>query len=1013
MEARSFGKTLSEIAAAGAEAEDSLWNSLSEAVALFLRSRAPKESKSYLENLEVARELERSRGELQRDETPEGTGRLESLRKRLTMRGALSDQAGVIRECLDNVLLAKIEKSGRRFKESFLGLFGKFAAGYEALKTENAFLDFDDLLVKAYALFDSEDERCAAVKERYRKKFEHVLVDEFQDTSRLQAQWIDRLARPGGQFIIGDAKQSIYRFRNADLEAFREKEREIRENPEALHIELEENYRSRKELIDFANGLFAEFWREDGFCFEPLSAKRPFTEKKIPSVEFLCVAQAEDDEDEDMTKARVREARTLALRIRELVEGRKLRVNRRDGSVRDAAYGDFAILFRAMTGSNLYENELRELGIPYFVVRGRGFYEKQEVADLVNFLSVLEDPDLDFPMVAVLRSPLVGLSEDGLFWLSRVKEKPEHRDAGGDGGKDRPGPLPIFEAFAREDLCRKLSDEDAEKLARFLVLFSELRERKDQLGVAKILERLISETSYDIKLLGKWQGKQKTVNVWKLVEIARQFSARETFALRDFIAYLEDLRSQDLKESEAQVELERGNSVKLMTIHKAKGLEFPAVVLADLGRKKRGSDGGKINYSERFGLGFKVRSGMTGKWREGLTFSANREWESRQDSEEQKRLFYVAVTRAEEHLILSGVSPLKELKEGKPYHKLPSWMEWLRQAFHFAVPGASPDFEFCSVPVSVLPVSAEVSYGKKETAPVSEAPFKQAVPALKPVRGSDLEKLPPFSSEKARALSETLLSFEKDYFKTRDIPVSAMLEFEHCPGCYHDLYEMRVPARSGLIEEKNFSEDGEPLLSGRAFGTLFHSAMQYFDFSQPPEKEIVRLLESHRQALAARDLRTLEAAVRGFLASEPAAVLRGAEIFRELPFIYRLPRGKLTGQIDLLAKTASGNWLLLDYKTDKIRNEDDLAKRRAHYELQLRIYALALGEIAKIRPERGALYFTAAGKTLTVPVTERILAETKEKISRNLEEIAAGRGVFAHRENCQFQERVMAPAEDI
>lgn len=1011
---RSFGVSFDDLLAREICGEGEAWDGLERSLREFLGAKGQKESGTYLENRQAAGEILENLERLRTCASWEIVTELGRIRKQLKKKGALSDRIAEIQAFLESIIPMKIEKAGGRFKKSFASLYGKFVSRYEELKARSAFLDFDDLLAKAYALFASGDERCAAVRERYRKKTAFILVDEFQDTSRLQARWIDSIARPGGLFIIGDAKQSVYRFRNADLASFREKERAMKEDAGSLHIELGENYRSRTEILEFVNRFFRELWREDEFEFEPLTAKREFPVKKVPSVEFLCVEQAGEDENEDKMQARLREAKAAARRIKEIVESSEIQITERDGTSRRASYGDFAMLFRGMTNSNLYENELRELDIPYFVIRGRGFYEKQEVADLVDFLAILDDPKLDVELAAVLRSPLAGLSEDALFWLSRVKSGgPKEPDEDGEGDEEKrewKKGVPLCEGLSREDLIAKLPEEDRRKLARFLELYSQLRKKKDKLGISEILERCLTETSYDVKLLGTWMGKQKAVNVWKLAEIARQFEANQTFALRDFVAYIRDLKSQDPRESEAQVELERGDSVKLLTIHKAKGLEFPIVIVADLGRGKGGGEPEKFNFSERFGVGFKFKNSVTREWQEGSLFKENREWEKKKDSEEQKRLFYVAMTRSEEHLILTGVSGMGEIKEGKSYHEIPDWMQWLRKAFGYDGAGEKTRFDFSGIPVALLPAVGRTERPEARPALIRTAPFLKAFENLAAIGKREMGELAPFSPEKAEALAKTLAPFRKDYYETRDIPVTALLEFETCPGCYHDVYEMGITAKPGGADE-DFSDEGERPLSGRSFGSVFHAIMEHFDFSRPVETEMRRVLADQKEILRPADIAALENAVRDFLKSELGRSLRKMELRREVPFIYRLPYGKLSGKIDLLAKTGAGDWLVLDYKTDKVREKKDLELKRDHYELQVLIYALAFREIAGIIPEHGILYFTALGEACTIPVTESGLKAVKDRISGALKRIASEKGRFGHRENCPFREMRYSTSE--
>lgn len=907
---------------------------------------------------------------------------LEACGKEIKARGAGSEWVHDMRERLETLIGLEMEKIGAPFRESFFSLYELFSSRYAALKEENGLLDFDDLLIKAHELFSGEDEIRAAVRERYREKFEHMMVDEFQDANRLQSGWIDRLARADNLFVVGDAKQSIYRFRHADLEAFLEKKAAMESGPLGQSFALNDNYRSRGELLEFINGLFREIWREDAFEFEELAAGKRFPAKKVPSVEFLKIDQQGGGE-ETKDKARVREARALAGRLKRLVVGCEIQIADKDGE-RDVRYGDIAILLRATTDSAIYEKELRNLDIPYFAMRARGFYDKQEIADLVNFLVVLEKPYLDIPLASVLRSPLAGLSEDALFWLTRVKENADQ--------------TPLCEALRRNDILEPLSPEDSLRLEAFMRLFDDLAGRKDKRRISSILIHAVEKTRYDAKILGKPEGKRKLANVKKLIDMARDFETREAFGLADFVRYVKKLSIQDVRESEAQVELEKGEAVKLLSIHKAKGLEFPVVVAADLGRALNVGEALSVNFTEGHGLGFKIKNEMTGTWAEDFGYRKNKEFESVRERQELKRLFYVLLTRAKEHLILSGAAKEKDPEE-KNYAELPTWMDWLLKAF-----------ESSGVPVRKL-AEEEVpapSWGKVLSLAETE-PFAGAVQGMRPIESALVKQLPGGVSEPAGALKDAVKFELKDYHETRDLPVSALLKYDECPGCYFDVYEMRAPEERAEPDFAAAQEADEtrPGLARREFGIIFHRVLQHFDFKNPPALEIERQIQKERAFLSAADAEELEKSIANFVNGEWGDLAKKSEIYRELPFIYKLPSGQVRGQIDLVIKTPAGDWIIVDYKTGRVASEKELEAKARPYELQILLYALALKDIAgggasaEFKSVRGVLYFTSLDKAWTADLTEEKIGATRKKAENILEGVASARGSMPHGEHCK------------
>ncbi len=893
-----------------------------------------------------------------------------------------------MRERFEALIRLETEKTGELFRKSFLELYELFSAQYAARKEESGFLDFDDLLIKAHELFGAEDEIRTAIRDRYRQKFDYIMVDEFQDTNRLQAHWLDRLSRGNNLFVVGDAKQSIYRFRYADLEAFLEKKNEIQAQPQGLCFTLSDNYRSRSVLLEFINGLFKEIWQEEEFSYEELEAGKKFLDKNIPSVEFLMIEQREDEgSKETMDRARVREARALAHRLKKLVEDREIQIADKE-EIREVRYGDIAVLLRATTDSAIYEKELRDLDIPYFAMRARGFYDKQEIADLVNFLTVLEKPYLDIPLAAVLRSPLAGLSEDALFWLSRIKEKsPE---------------TPLCAAFHHKETLFPLSLEDAEKLEFFIRLFEELAARKDKHRISGMLLLIVQKTCYDVKILGKPEGKRKLANVKKLIDMARDFETREAFGLSDFVRYVKKLSIQDVRESEAQVELEKGEAVKLLSIHKAKGLEFPVVVVADLGRELDAGETLPVNFTETYGLGMKIKNEATRSWEEDFGYRKNKELDNFKEKQELKRLFYVALTRAKEHLILSGAGKGKEV-EARPYRELRTWADWLRRAFKDCGQMKDDLLYFKGVPVRMLEESAETPglWGKIAALAETE-PFHKAIQEVRPIDVALVEKLPRSGSEglTAEALSAATQFVLRDYYETRDLPVSALLKFDECPGCYFDIYEMRAPEER---EEPDFAgeeEDGTAL-KRREFGIIFHRILQHFDFKNPARLEIERQIKQERGFLAENDLKELEKGITNFVNGEWGVLARKSEIYRELPFIYKLPHGQVRGQIDLVMKTPGGEWLIVDYKTGRVASEKEFGDKAKLHEPQILIYALALHDIVGPAPARGILYFTAPDKAWSVRITEERIGIVRKKMENTLEAIALAKSPFTHSSQCK------------
>jgi ATP-dependent helicase/nuclease subunit A len=516
-------------------------------------------------------------------------------------------------------------------------------SAYDRAKAEHGGLDFDDLLVKTRDLLlgGSVDPGRAV---------EFVMVDEFQDTDPVQSEILRGLGGDGfdrgGLFVVGDFKQSIYRFRGAEPGLFRDYRAAF---PEAGRLDLRQNFRSAEGVIDFVNALFASAFVGETPRLEPGPHSAPAGDG--PAVEFVWADEPADDgpaggKKPSAAERRRVEARWLARLIRARLDAGWPVRDRNSKQVRAADAGDVAFLFRAMTDLAPYEQALEAEGLDFHVVGGRAFYAQQEVQDVVNVLSVIEDPLDAVALAGALRSPFFGVSDEGLFWLGR------------------PGRGTLAEGLWRSESVEGLSDLDRRRAVRARDLLATWRGLKDRVGIADLVDRVLDESGFEAALLGERLGDRKRANARKLVRLARRFDARGGFSLGHYVARLRaDLRRPPREEQAATTD-EEGPFVRLMSVHQSKGLEFPIVVLPDLNRK---SDGGRRSVALHPKLGPVVRparnaatagaegteddEGGSGGSLGWVTYEAI---ERREDEAEALRLFYVAATRARESLVLSA-----------------------------------------------------------------------------------------------------------------------------------------------------------------------------------------------------------------------------------------------------------------------------------------------------------------------------------------------------------------------
>ncbi len=515
-----------------------------------------------------------------------------------------------------------------------VNLYEKTCERFAALKREQNALDFNDLEEITERMLTAHPEVCAAYSNPERGLIRALMVDEFQDTSPIQKRILWMIApRSGELFIIGDSKQSIYRFRGADVTVFHEAREEFASNG-GHEVGMDVCFRTHERLIDFVNTIFpAVFTRETRYDtpYEAMSARRLPTHD-APSVELHVITQ--DEGAETRLKAdelREAEAAFIARRINEIIESGEVMVCE-ENEPRRAEPGDFALLFQASTSFEIYEQALADAAIPYVTIAGRGFYDRQEITDITNLLAFLSSPINSLRLAAVLRSPMFALSDETLLRL-RLKRQS------------------LWKALFDESIKHDENERDAIEFTR--AALKRLREIVGRVSAAEAVVAAMRETGYLATLMSLPHGERRVANVEKFIEQARALSS---MTLSELIERADDLKFKEAREGEATIE-ETG-AVRLMTVHKSKGLEFPIVWIADA-TYKGASDKSIIAVHPEHGVSVRLTADHIETEDEDLraaSFEMLRLIEERMDAAEKKRLLYVAATRAREHLIISGAA---------------------------------------------------------------------------------------------------------------------------------------------------------------------------------------------------------------------------------------------------------------------------------------------------------------------------------------------------------------------
>ncbi len=822
-------------------------------------------------------------------------------------------------------------------------LLRRFAARYEERKRDRSGLDFADLELLVRDLLRSRVE----IRERYAQRFARVMVDELQDVNAVQLELIDAITREN-LFAVGDAQQSIYGFRHADVELFER----LGERLERLErrMTLETNFRSRPEILEVINGAFAD---ELGERFRQLQAGLASVSGELQGhgedgraelVELLIVDKCASWPPVESLYApwRVAEARALARRIERLLAvGAKPR--------------DVVVLMRATTDMRCYERALEERGIPTYVIGGRGYWAHPQVIDLTAYLLALANPHDEEALYTVLVSPLVGASLDALVLLAAAA-----REAGSN---------PWWVVSRGLEGVEELAAPDRRVLGEFAAWFARERELAARMSVEELIERVLERTGYDLYMLGLAGGERRLANVRKLMRLGREYAVAHGPDLRGFLEFARErtMFSAGREESEAPVESEALDAVRLMTIHRAKGLEFEIVCVADLGRETtRGRSADILCVGADGRVGLRLSWPGTGRSVPVLDHVELSEEAQAAEAAEERRLFYVAMTRARERLMLSGAAKLEpdgqvtQNGRGAP-------IGWIAPALLRA--GVA-----CVVvrPEAEEPAPPPPEATSSELAPEAAPPEVLAPPPEAP-------EAPPIEARSLPALS-----------------YSSLTEYKRCGYRFYLQRVLGVPDQPAPGTESTQPTEPSSAITAVERGILVHELLASLDFTRPvsPTGEDIAAA-ALRAGVAQPTSEEVADLVYGFTQSPLAGRLAGAAwVRREERFSFLLKDGPLiTGVFDVIAGEAGDRVLVVDYKSDRLEGQEPERLVTSAYATQRLIYGLAA-------LRAGALEVDVAHAFLERPEDPAVVTFSHAdvgRLERELEELVSGvgRGEFS------------------
>ena len=802
----------------------------------------------------------------------------------LKLRG---ERAATYEEARLGVEQAALDELAARDRDLLQELLAGFAAAYQDAKDQESALDFEDLQLRARDLLRDDE----AIRAREQLRFRSIMVDEFQDTNRLQCELIDFFAGGPGEkevFFVGDEFQSIYGFRHADVHVFRERRAA---SPNVLPLTL--NYRSRPEVLAVVNHLFgADFGDE----FQPLTASGEFPDPVFGAPVELLVTDKASYADDDRIHWRRAEAKAIARRIRELLDA---------GA---ATAGEIVLLFAAGTDAEWYEQELRELGVPTYRATGKGYFGQQQVVDLLNYLRLLHNRYDDEALVSVLASPFVGVSNDALVLLRRAAPK-----------------RPLFVGLER-GTPETLPQRDAHLLRAFRQRYDRLAALSARLSLEQLCERIVTDHDYDLAVLAQWDGRRRYANIRKLARLARSYEELRGPDVEGFVRFVRDQEAVGARELEAVAEEEGADAVRLLTIHAAKGLEFKVVVVADAGRDKAPPPTDEILALSDGRFGFRVADPITSERRGAFAYEAVREARKQEERAERLRLYYVAMTRAKDRLIVSGaIDPTRTADETTPIGWVLGQLDAREELERAGTEPVELEREGARVVVRVDrrrpdPEAAAVAVEEGEEQLLlfdanSRGGLPQIVPPLAP-----LVPVPQPPLHRVRRLSFTALG-----------------QFESCSYRY---YAERIAGMKATDER--LAAPGTTGLAATEVGTAVHRLLELVNLQEPlPPADLQSHVRAWYPGVTDEELERITRFVSAYCESELArrvARLDGA--LPERPFTFVHDGVLLHGRIDVL-QLDGPRAIVVDYKTNSLEEGTPEQIVEADYRLQRLVYALA------------------------------------------------------------------------
>ena len=924
--------------------------------------------------------------------------------------------------CSPEMMIEQLERTEPMLEE-VVRLTKQFAEEFAAAKRRKNLVDFHD--VEHFALqilVDEETEKAKKTAEEFRDTFEEIMIDEYQDSNEVQETLLRSISREergeNNIFMVGDVKQSIYRFRLARPELFMKKyDSYSLEESTTQRIDLHKNFRSRAEVLACTNDIFYKIMARSlgNVEYDAEAALYPGASYPV-SADFtpeILLADSNDEllEDTELTDKKTLEAKIVAEEIKHLMKTQPV-TDKAAGTLRAAHYSDIVILLRSLSGwADSLVEVLNENGIPAHTVSSTGYFSTVEVQTVLSMLRLLDNPRQDIPMAAVLRSPMAGLTDEELAVLRLEDGSVPFHEAVlelAEGLYEEGGQIEISNSEEDQKQGRN-ADEKTEnhieitahwKLLKFYKKYKQLRQLVPDTPIHELIEIILRETGYGHYVAAMPAGNRRTANLNMLLEKAAAYEKTSYKGLFHFVRYIDELQKYDVDFGEADMVGENEDVVRIMSIHKSKGLEFPIVIVSGMGKNFNKQDTrSKMVLHPELGIGLDY---MDGKKRIKSPTIAKKAIAKQIDLEnlgEELRVLYVALTRAKEKLILTGT--LKDAAEKLEFYRQQANLSKAadRPLSYLTREGASGYLDW------ILP--AVLSYGDKYPVRIVEAAElvlnevenqleknEDLTERIEEIEAADTQLVGQLKQRFSQRYPYQVDVLRKNKYSVSELKHRAMRERfeaeqeETVPAFLEEPVTPTIP----LFIQREESVEQETPNRGALRGTAVHRVMECYDFAS--EKSVHEQMETmEKEEKITADMRALvkEQIVADFVSSvtgrRMALAQRGGALYREKPFVMGFTEEELENygfgvgsntdsRENIYEKTDSDQekeeqkkvrheedltliqgiidvfWIekdgivLLDYKTDRVQQAKELIDR---YETQLKLYADALERVFAAR----------------------------------------------------------------